>query len=73
MGLAYDANTVLGIPNTKNEILKVAKKVFGEESEELQQASEESNRPKIHVAKTLEEDANALRVSNFRLPKGQVL
>jgi hypothetical protein len=74
MGLAYDVNRTLGLPNTKKERLNFVKKLVNDELDvdEVEDPKPSRKRPKLHVMSTLEEDANAPRVSKFRLPKGQV-
>ena len=73
MGLAYDPNEVLKIPNRindtveniKNEVIATA--TFSEEDYEIEK------RPlKAHVAEDLEKEARAPRERMFKLPKGQV-
>lgn len=73
MGLAFDVNRTLGVPNNKKERLNFVKKLLNDElDEEIEETPKTKNRPKIHVMSNLEEDAKTLRVSKFRLPKGQV-
>lgn len=76
MGLVFNVNKALGMPNYKAERLKRTKMGNGF-IEEDQSASddEESLRvkfPKQSVAEELETNAKALRESKFRLPKGIV-
>lgn len=74
MGLAYDANKALAIPNTKKKFLNEAKRkttvdeVSSEEDENMQVAEP----PKCYVAQELEDEAKAPRRRMFRLPNGQV-
>ncbi|XP_046815480.1 nucleolar protein 16 [Vespa crabro] len=76
MGLAYDPNEVLPIPNVKRDLLEEAKQKFM--LSDLQNDSEADdvdmkNKPaKIHVAQALEIDAKTPRERMFRLPNGQV-
>lgn len=76
MGLAYDPNEVLPIPNVKRDLLEEAKQKLM--SSDLQNDSEDNdvdteNKPaKIHVARALEIDAKTPRERMFRLPNGQV-
>lgn len=75
MGLAYDTNEVLPIPNVKRALLEEAKQKFVEssmQSESEEESDVEKVPPKIHVAKALEADAKAPRKRMFRLPNGQV-
>lgn len=82
MGLVFDVNKSFAIPNNKRERVKIAKKLengFVEEDNDAESEDQETprksaskKRSKLHVMTTLEEDANTLRVSKFRLPKGQV-
>ncbi|XP_076160527.1 nucleolar protein 16 isoform X2 [Ptiloglossa arizonensis] len=74
MGLAYDPNGVLKIPNTKKEMIKEAKsKVV--EPEDMSESEEENINlmyVKNHVAKELEAEAKVPRKRIFRLPNNQV-
>lgn len=82
MGLVFDVNKTFAIPNNKQERLKLTKKMtkmqngFVEEDNEDEDSTAASKptrkRNKIHVMTDMEEAANTLRVSKFRLPKGQV-
>ncbi|XP_066582380.1 nucleolar protein 16 [Prorops nasuta] len=75
MGLAYDPNEVLKIPNIKEQLLK---KVINERNDmqcewKTEDISKETNiAKKSHVAKELEAEARAPRERLFKLPKGQV-
>ncbi|XP_055605329.1 nucleolar protein 16-like, partial [Uranotaenia lowii] len=79
MGLAYNVNRTIPIPNSKQERLKVAKYVNGfleEDNSDTEptvdvEAKKRKN-PKAYVAEKLEQDANEYVESRFRLPKGQV-
>lgn len=68
IGLGYDSNKVLKVPNVREERLKFVKLVNGivEEDNGKKTTVEPPPRPKGHVMKKLEEDANALRESHFR-------
>lgn len=72
IGLGWDANKVLGIPSARAERKKLIKQLHGFVEEENPTEATEIQRPKGHVMQQMEEDANALRESNFRLPKGIV-
>lgn len=72
MGLAYDANEALQIPNVKQEMVKEAKrKVAGNEDRESDHENEGMTATKGHVAEKLEAEAKAPRERRFRLPNGQ--
>lgn len=68
IGLGYDPNKVIKVPNYKQDRLKMVKLVNGflEEENEKKKATEEVVRPKGYVMEQLEEDANAPRESGFR-------
>lgn len=75
IGLGYDPNKVIAIPNARRERLQLIKKLHGfveEDNKDDDPTSVAQQRPKGFVMEQLEADANALRVSNFRLPKGLV-
>jgi hypothetical protein len=78
MGLVYDVNRSLGLPNNKQDRVKLVKKLdngFVEEDvsdTERGPSQVKKVNPKKHVAENLEKDARALRESKFELPKGQV-
>lgn len=73
IGLGWDANKVIAIPSARAERMKMLKQMHGFVEEDNQPTEPtEIARPKGHVMDEMEEDANALRVSNFRLPKGIV-
>ncbi|CRK94886.1 CLUMA_CG008378, isoform A [Clunio marinus] len=78
MGLAFDVNKSLGLPNSKRDRIKFVKKLQNGFVEEDQTDSENENEsktelaPKHEVVEKLERDAKELRESKFRLPKGQV-
>lgn len=75
MGLAYDPNEALKIPNTKKEIIENVTKwqiddvvnKSRNENEDVEMVPE-----KIHVAEKLEAEAKAPRRRMFRLPNNQV-
>ncbi|XP_011872050.1 PREDICTED: nucleolar protein 16 [Vollenhovia emeryi] len=69
MGLAYDANEAMQLPNVKHELLEGARRdVAGcEDSSD----HEEMNVAKSHVAETLEAEAKAPRQRLLKLPKAQ--
>ncbi|KAI4471091.1 hypothetical protein MML48_1g19249 [Holotrichia oblita] len=69
MGLSYDPNQTIKIPNNKKQLKT---KIITTSSEWIEEEIEEVEIPKKHVAEELEKDAKAPRVKLFRLPKGQV-
>lgn len=70
MGLVYDANKAIKMPNNKQDRLRAAKIVHGFIEEEI--VEENTVRPKQYVADAMEDIANEEKVKKFRLPKGQV-
>lgn len=70
MGLVYDANKAIKMPNNKQDRLKAAKIVHGFVEEEI--VVEDIVRPKQYVANAMEDVANEEKIKKFRLPKGQV-
>ncbi|XP_058450059.1 nucleolar protein 16 [Malaya genurostris] len=78
MGLAFDVNKAIPVPNAKRERLQVAKYVNGFLEEDIVKSekpkTKQSKRKlsKIHVRHQLEKEANEYVESRFRLPKGQV-
>lgn len=74
MGLAYDPDDVVKIPNTKRELIEEVLKKKDENDEDKLQTEEDVEMipPKIHVAQELEAEAKAPRRRTFRLPKNQV-
>ncbi|KAK1130461.1 hypothetical protein K0M31_018593 [Melipona bicolor] len=75
MGLAYDPNDALQIPNTKRELIEEVLKKKDENDEDKLQTEEEDVEmipPKVHVAQELEAEAKAPRRKMFRLPNNQV-
>ncbi|XP_011693283.1 PREDICTED: nucleolar protein 16 [Wasmannia auropunctata] len=73
MGLAYDANETVRIPNVKHEMLEEAKrKVAGDEDpSDREDEGTDVTAAKSHVAEKLEAEAKAPRERLLRLPKGQ--
>lgn len=82
MGLVFDVNKSMGMPNSKAERVKFTKKMVNafveEDQSETSDIEEESAEsistkfPKHHVVEGLEKDSKEYRESKFRLPKGQV-
>ncbi|XP_034936641.1 nucleolar protein 16 [Chelonus insularis] len=74
MGLAYDANDILKIPNIKQEMKNNVKKTASGEFQESEDEPQPIKRApkKIEVAMKLEAEAKAPRERMFKLPKGQV-
>lgn len=72
MGLAYDPNKVLKMPNVKQKLLKTVKISQHEDEESEVENSEENVHNYLHVAKSLEEDARHPRAKLFRLPNNEV-
>lgn len=80
MGLVFDVNKSLGVPNYKADRLKSAKivngfveeELSGSEEEEEEEVTTEKSFPKQRVVDDLEMQSKALRESKFRLPKGIV-
>lgn len=67
IGLGYDPNKVIKVPNNKQERLKIVKIVNGFlEEEDVKKPETEVVRSKGFVMEKLEQDANALRESGFR-------
>ncbi|KRT81247.1 hypothetical protein AMK59_4960 [Oryctes borbonicus] len=70
MGLSYDPNETIKIPNAKKQLkLKVITRTDEWTEEEIEDRVEVA---KNYIAEELEKDAKAPRVKLFRLPKGQV-
>lgn len=68
IGLGYDPNQVLKVPSAMGERIKF-KKLLNEPIQEVMEKKVEENvtpRPKGFLMEKLEQDANALRESNFR-------
>lgn len=75
MGLAYDPNDALKIPNSKREhIEKVLKQKDDDVDEELLTEEEDVEMLpiKVHVAQQLEAEAKAPRKRKFMLPNSEV-
>lgn len=72
MGLAYDPNKVLLIPNKKRELLESVDEMKMDDDSACENNQEERIPSKIHVAEELEADAKAPRKRMFRLPKSHV-
>ncbi|KAL9697279.1 hypothetical protein quinque_000720 [Culex quinquefasciatus] len=78
MGLAFNVNRTIPVPNAKQTRIQLTRYVNGflEEDAVDVETSTEVKRPppppKIHVAQQLEQEANEYVESRFRLPKGQV-
>lgn len=74
MGLAYNANETLRIPNVKHEMLEEARrKIAGNEasSDHEGEKMNVTTATKSYVAEKLEAEAKAPRERLFKLPKGQ--
>lgn len=71
MGLSYDPNETIKIPNTKNQ-LKTKIVTEGNIPQVQVTDPETVAAPRKYVAEELESDAKAPRVKLFRLPKSQV-
>lgn len=79
MGLVFDINKSMGMPNYKADRLKTAKKVNGFIEEDLSGSETEESKvsttqkfPKQQVVDELESKSKELLESKFRLPKGIV-
>lgn len=75
MGLAYDANKAVQIPNVKQEMLEEAKKKIAKRKRTKKITNNEEmnvTAVKSYVAEKLEAEAKAPRERLFKLPKGQV-
>jgi len=72
MGLAYDANEAVQIPNVKHEMLEEAKmKVAGNENPSEDEEMDVMIPAKSYVAEKLEAEAKTPRERLLKLPKGQ--
>lgn len=71
MGLAYDANEVVQIPNAKHEMLEEARRIVKEDESLSDHEAEDATPAKNYVAEKLEAEAKAPRERLFKLPKGQ--
>ena len=73
MGLAYDPNEVLKIPNSKREALdRVQNEVVATANFSEEDLTSNTRAPKAHIAEDLEKEARAPRERMFKLPKTQV-
>uniref|UniRef100_A0A1Q3EWQ2 Nucleolar protein 16 n=1 Tax=Culex tarsalis TaxID=7177 RepID=A0A1Q3EWQ2_CULTA len=76
MGLSFDVNRTIPVPNAKQNRLLLTRYVNGfleEDASDVETSTEvRPPPPKIHVAQQLEQEANEYVESRFRLPKGQV-
>lgn len=84
MGLVFDVNKSMGMPNNKSDRVRYAKRMVNgfveedktdSEQEEHSEDDEPINKKKFskqHVVDELEKDSKGLRESKFRLPKGIV-
>lgn len=66
IGLGWDPNKVIKIPNSHEDRKKVMKKMHGFVEEDNKDELQPVKRSKSFVMEQMEEDANALRESNFR-------
>lgn len=68
IGLGWDPNKVIKIPNAREERKKLIKRMHGfiEEDNPSDNEPQANHRPKGFVMDEMEADANALRESNFR-------
>lgn len=74
MGLAYNANETMRIPNVKREMLEEAKRKVTGNEDPSDHEDEQINviATKSYVAEKLEAEAKAPRQRLLRLPNGQV-
>lgn len=78
MGLVFDINKSMGMPNYKADRLKTARLANGFVEEDQSESDDEEEPrtinkfPKQQVVEELETQSKELRVSKFRLPKGVV-
>ncbi|XP_055547664.1 nucleolar protein 16 [Wyeomyia smithii] len=80
MGLAFNVNKALPVPNAKQERLQLTRYVNGfleedncdEDALRPSKTGKTRKPPKVFVRQQLEKDANEYVESRFRLPKGQV-
>ncbi|XP_053669653.1 nucleolar protein 16 [Anopheles nili] len=70
MGLVYDVNRAISIPNVKHQIKAMEKELAGKKTKH----GARSRRPasKQYVAEQLERDANEFAGTRFQLPRSQV-
>lgn len=68
IGLGWDPNKVIAIPNAKEERRQIIKRMYGfvEEENSVNKPQTPIKRSKGFVMEQMEADANALRESNFR-------
>lgn len=66
IGLGWDPNKVIKIPNANEDRLKTMKKLHGFVEEDNAEEPMPVKRSKGFVMEQMEADANALRESNFR-------
>lgn len=71
MGLSFDPNKTLQIPNNKKPF-KTSTESNKNNEWQVEELENETVPKKVYVAQALEQDARATRVKLFRLPKGQV-
>lgn len=71
MGLAYDSNEAVEIPNTKREMLEEARRIVKEDESLSDHEAEDVAPIKNHVMEKLEVEAKEPRERLFKLPKGQ--
>ncbi|KYM99575.1 Nucleolar protein 16, partial [Cyphomyrmex costatus] len=71
MGLAYDANKAVQIPNVKRQMLKDAKRIVTGNEDLSDHENEEVTARKSYVMEKLEVEAKAPRERLFKLPNGQ--
>lgn len=71
MGLAYDANEAVQIPNVKREMLEEAKRIVREDDSSSDHEAEDAIPIKSHVMENLEAETKAPRERRFSLPKGE--
>lgn len=73
IGLGWDPNKIIKIPNAREERAKLMKKMHGFVEEDNTNEAEPKlvKRPKGFVMEEMEADANALRESNFRFVRNK--
>lgn len=71
MGLAYNANETIEIPNVKREKLEEVGRIVREDESLSDHEAEDVAPIKSHVMENLEAEAKAPRERLFKLPKGQ--
>ncbi|XP_062564100.1 nucleolar protein 16 [Armigeres subalbatus] len=74
MGLAFDVNKAIPVPNAKRERTKLAQYVNGFLVEDASESDSEGHKapPKIHVAERLEKQSKEFVEIRFRLSRGTV-